>query len=268
MSALALFGWASAALLTLFALAFWISRRVDNYGIVDVVWSAAFMALIVFYASAGSGWAPRRWLLAAMVGAWSLRLASHLGIRVLGHLDQEDRRYRQLRTDWAVGFERKMLLFFLLQGLSVAVLGLGFLPPMSNARTDFHALELAGAAVWLIALIGESVADRQLAAFKRDPANRGGICMTGLWRVSRHPNYFFEALAWTAWLLFALPSPGGWIAIIGPAGILWLLLRVTGIPMAEQQSLQRHGDAYRRYQETTSAFVPWFPRKRPPAASA
>jgi steroid 5-alpha reductase family enzyme len=115
----------------------------------------------------------------------------------------------------------------------------------------------------LIAIAGETLADAQLAAFKRDPANRGGVCNVGLWRYSRHPNYFFEWLIWMSYFIFALASPFGWIAIVGPASILWLLIRVTGIPMAEEQSLRSRGDAYRRYQQATSAFIPWFPKRTP-----
>jgi steroid 5-alpha reductase family enzyme len=114
----------------------------------------------------------------------------------------------------------------------------------------------------LVAIAGESLADAQLAAFKRRAA-KGQVCDAGLWRYSRHPNYFFEWLVWVAYFLFALGSPHGWLAFVGPASILFLLLRVTGIPLTEEQSLRSKGDAYRRYQRTTSAFVPWFPKKSP-----
>ena len=96
-----------------------------------------------------------------------------------------------------------------------------------------------------------------------DPASKGRVCEAGLWHYSRHPNYFFEWLIWVAYFVFALASPWGWAAVIGPASILFLLLRVTGIPLTEEQSLRSKGDAYRRYQQTTSAFVPCFPKKLP-----
>ena len=133
-----------------------------------------------------------------------------------------------------------------------------------NPAPQLHALELAGAALWLLALGGEALADAQLAAFKRDSANKGRVCAVGLWRFSRHPNYFFEWLIWVAFFVFALGSPRGWVAIIGPASILYLLLRVTGIPLTEEQALRSKGDAYRRYQQTTSAFIPWFPKNSDP----
>jgi steroid 5-alpha reductase family enzyme len=118
-----------------------------------------------------------------------------------------------------------------------------------------------GFSVWLVAILGESLADRQLAAFKADPSNRGKVCSAGLWKFSRHPNYFFEWLVWVALFLFALPAPWGWTTIFAPALMLFFLLRVTGIPYTEQQSLRSRGEAYRSYQRTTSAFVPWFPKR-------
>jgi steroid 5-alpha reductase family enzyme len=107
------------------------------------------------------------------------------------------------------------------------------------------------------------VADHQLNAFKRRHAGERRVCNVGLWRYSRHPNYFFEWLIWVAYFLFACASPLGWIAVISPAIILYLLLRVTGIPLTEEQSIRSRGEAYRAYQRTTSAFVPWFPRSGP-----
>jgi steroid 5-alpha reductase family enzyme len=262
MSATLLILTALAGLGALFAVLYVAARRVDNYGIVDIAWSYAFGALAVFYALAAPGWPLRRALIAGLALVWSLRLGTHLAIRVLGHHPVEDGRYRQLRRDWSANFAAKMAAFFQMQAVSVVILGTAFLVASLNPAPVLHPLEIAGTALWLLALAGESLADAQLAAFKRDPANRGRVCDRGLWRYSRHPNYFFEWLVWVAFFVFALGSPWGLLAIIGPASILWLLLRVTGIPMTEGQSLRSRGDAYRRYQQTTSAFVPWFPGKK------
>jgi len=261
MSTLTLLLIATAAACALFAAVYLFARRIDNYGVVDVAWAYAFSGLAAFYAVAGAGWPIRRALLAAMVAVWSLRLGTHLFIRVAGHHPTEDSRYLQLRRDWAAVFHSKMFGFFQIQAVSVVGLGLAFLLSAQNDTPRLLPLEFAGALLWLFAITGEAIADAQLAAFKRAPANRGQVCDVGLWRYSRHPNYFFEWLIWMAFFIFALASPWGWLAVVGPAGILFLLLRVTGIPMAEEQSLRSRGDAYRRYQETTSAFVPWFPKK-------
>ena len=122
-------------------------------------------------------------------------------------------------------------------------------------------LAWAGAALWIVAASLERVADRQLQRFKADPANKGRTLRTGLWRYSRHPNYFFQWLTWVAYALVALEAPYGWIGLIAPAIMLYLILFVTGVPAAEESSLRSRGEEYRRYQRETSAFVPWFRRE-------
>ena len=263
MSAVVLAALALAGLCAAFAACYGFARRVDNYGSVDVAWAYAFTALATFYALAGPGWGPRRALIAGLVTLWSLRLGTHLLRRVASHHPVEDGRYQQLRRDWAGNFGPKMAGFFQLQAASVVLLGVPFLVPVLNPHPAFSPWEIAGVLLWIVALAGEATADAQLAAFKRDPANRGRVCAVGLWRLSRHPNYFFEWLVWVAYFVFALGSPGGWTAVIAPAAILYLLLRVTGIPLTEEQAVRSKGDAYRRYQQTTSAFVPWPPQSLP-----
>lgn len=252
-----------AGLCGVFAGLFLVCRAIDNYGFVDVAWSGAFAPLAVFYAVAGPGWLPRRLAIAGMAALWSARLGVHLWRRVAGHHPKEDGRYVQLRRDWAGNFGPKMAGFFQLQAVSVVLLSVPFLLPALNAAPRWSHWETAGMLLWILALAGESMADAQLAAFKRDPARRGQVCAAGLWRYSRHPNYFFEWLVWVAYFLFALGSPWGALASIGPAAILFLLLRVTGIPLTEEQAVRSKGDAYRRYQAATSAFVPWFPKSLP-----
>ena len=264
MSALTLVLIATVALCAAFAVIYAIARRMDNYGIVDIAWSYAFGALAVFCALAAPGWAPRRWLIAGCVVVWSLRLGTHLYVRVMGHHPEEDGRYREMRRRWADGFARKMFVFYQQQAVSVVILGLPFFLITRNPAHGFHLLEIAGALLWLTALLGESIADTQLNAFKRNPANRGRVCDAGLWAVSRHPNYFFEWCVWVAYFVLACASPSGWTSLLCPAVMLYLLLRVTGIPMTEEQAVRTKGDAYRAYQRRVSAFVPWFPKKLPP----
>ena len=268
MSGLALAATALTGVAVFFALLFLLARRIENYGIVDIAWSYAFGALATYYALAADGWSTRRALMAAMAVTWSLRLGTHLAIRVIGHHPEEDGRYQRLRTEWSHHFTARMAAFFQLQAFSVVLLGVAFLVSAQNRTPSLHPLEIAGCSLWLIAVTAEALADFQLAAFKRNPAHRGQLCDVGLWRYSRHPNYFFEWLIWVSYFVFALASPWGWSAVIGPIGILWLLLRVTGIPMTEEQSLRSRGDAYHAYQATTSAFVPWFPRRRSSVATA
>jgi steroid 5-alpha reductase family enzyme len=247
---------ALVGLCAVFAVVYALARAIDNYGIVDIAWSYAFAALALAYALFGAGWPVRRAMVAALVTVWSLRLGTHLLVRIAKKHPVEDGRYVQLRKDWASGFKAKMAGFFQMQALSVVLLGFPFIAACSNPATAVSALEWAAAALWLVAISGEALSDAQLAKFKRDPHSAGKVCDQGLWRYSRHPNYFFEWLIWVSYFAFGCASPWGWIGIISPACILYLLLRVTGIPMTEEQSVRSKGDAYRRYQERTSAFVP------------
>lgn len=252
---------ATLAMAALFAGVFWLARRIDNYGIVDIAWAYAFTGIALFYAVAAGGWGARRAMIAGLVAGWSLRLGTHLYRRVMGHHPEEDSRYRQLRVDWARDFGPRMFRFFQLQALSIVVLATPFLLAARHPAPGFHALEILGMALWLTGWLGESLADRQLAAFRRDPAHHGQVCDVGLWAWSRHPNYFGEWLIWMGFAVFALAAPWGWLGLLAPAAILHLLLNVTGVPLAEASSLQSKGDAYRAYQQRVSRFFPRPPRR-------
>ena len=235
-------------------------RRKDA-GLVDPGWSAGIGIVALLYGALGPGWEPRRAAVAAMGLIWSVRLTLHLARRMRGK--PEEGRYRALRAEWeAKGHDvsRRFLAFFLAQGLLDVFLSLPMLLGVLNPAPRFSGWEIAGALLWLASVAGESTADAQLERFKADPSNRGKTCDVGLWRYSRHPNYFFEWLVWVAWWVFALGSPGGAAAVVCPALMLFFLLRVTGIPATEEQALRSRGDEYRRYQRTTSAFVPWLPK--------
>lgn len=251
--------WAFA--IALMAVIWWLSVRIRNAGIVDIAWAGGFAPIAIFYAAVGNGWPARRWLMAGMAGLWSARLCVHLYVRVMGHHPVEDRRYAQLRAEWKANVNGKMFQFFQLQAVLLAVLSAPFLFVCRNVKPEFSALEIAGVVVWLVALAGESLADFQLKQFKADPANQGRVCEAGLWRYSRHPNYFFEWLIWMAFFAMAAATPWGWVTVYGPALMLFFLLRVTGIPMTEELAVKTKGEPYRTYQKTTSAFVPWFRRQ-------
>jgi steroid 5-alpha reductase family enzyme len=137
---------------------------------------------------------------------------------------------------------------------------LPFLLASFNRQHGLAPVEFAGAALWLLAATFEAVADRQLKRFKSDPANKGKTMRFGLWRYSRHPNYFFQWLTWIAYALIALAAPWGWLGFLAPALILYLIVFVTGVKPSEEAALKSRGDDFRRYQRETSAFVPWFPR--------
>lgn len=234
------------------------SYRIKNAGVVDIFWSYNFPVIAVILFLFAPGFGPRKILLCSMVIVAGVRLGTHLAIRVLKHLRQEEPRYAQIRKEWGKNAESKMFGFFQMQAASNVLLAIPFFISAINTSPELSVLEYAGVALWFISVVGETIADRQLAAFKKVPANKGKVCDTGLWGYSRHPNYFFEWLMWVSYFVFALASPYGYLAIISPAIILYLLLKVTGIPLTEQQSLRTKGETFKKYQARVSVFVPWF----------
>jgi steroid 5-alpha reductase family enzyme len=221
--------------------------------------------LAMIYAVHGVGYWRRTLILALMVVLWALRLGFHLLFtRVNGQ--PEEGRYAELRRKWGSNIGFKFLLFFEFQALLCGILSLPFLlamhDPSKNPLDLEEVLENVGATIWVIAFLGESIADWQLARFKKNPKNKGRVCDVGLWRYSRHPNYFFEWLIWVSFAIVASPAKYGYLGILSPALILYFLFRVTGIPATEEQALRSKGDAYRKYQRSTSAFIPWFPNYR------
>lgn len=246
----------------LMALAMAVTHRVQlrrrDAGLVDAVWSGSFAVLAIFFASTTDGDPTRRALIAVLVSTWSLRLAWHLvGDRLSGDV-QEDGRYLRLREEKGDGFSRWLFWFDQAQGLSVVLLSIPMRLALAN-DAPIGLLDLAAALLIVVSITGESIADRQLARFRRDPSNRGEVCRDGLWRYSRHPNYFFEWLHWFAYPLWAVGAAFGWIAWSAPALMLLLMTKVTGIPPTEEQALRSRGEKYREYQRTTNAFFPWFP---------
>ena len=235
------------------------AHKIKNASVVDIFWSYNFpvIGLLLFFLA--PGFPARKLLICSMVVLAGIRLGSHLFIRILSHLDEEDGRYQQLRSEWAPKAEQKFFWFFQAQALSNILLAIPFFLSAVNTDTQLSPLEYTGAALWLISVTGEAVADKQLQLFRKN--NKGKVCNAGLWRYSRHPNYFFEWLMWVSYAVFAFASPYGYLGIISPLIILYLLLRVTGIPATEEQSLRSKGDLYKAYQQKTSAFIPWFPKK-------
>lgn len=243
------------------AIAWIVAVRIDNFGIVDIAWAGAIGVLAVVYVAITPDMPARAWLVLVTAGVWSLRLSTYLYRRIMRHHPTEDSRYQDLRRNWGPALRGRMFWFFQAQGLAAVFFSLPFALILQNDALSLHGLDIAGAALWTIGMAGESAADWQLAAFKANPRNRGRICNVGLWRYSRHPNYFFEWIIWCGFAVMALAAPLGWMALMCPMVMLWLLLRVTGIPATEAAAVARRGDAYRDYQRTTSAFVPWFPRR-------
>lgn len=238
---------------------FEIQRRTRNAGLVDALWAGCMGAAAIYYSVIGTGADLPRLLTALLGGIWGFRLCLHLLGRVLR--EPEDGRYRHLREHWQDS-QPRFFAFFMLQAGFTALFSVPFWVVANQHHQSWTPTLIAGVLVWAVGLVGESIADRQLDAFRRSPANRGKTCRQGLWRYSRHPNYFFEWLHWFGWVLMAWGCPYAVWALLGPILMGASLMWVTGVPFCEAQSLRSRGDDYRRYQQETSVFFPWFPKSR------
>lgn len=232
-------------------------RRFQNAGIVDVLWAVGLGLGALLMAFTGRGAGLPRTVLAILGLAWSLRLAFHLWRRVQG--ESEDGRYRHLRAHWQ-GRQLNFFMFFQAQAALVVLFALPFMAVAANPQATLTQWSGMAVGVWAFSVVMESIADRQLAHFRAEPSNKGKTCRTGLWRYSRHPNYFFEWLHWFSYVALAVGSPLAWLAWSGPL-LMYVFLRwISGVPYTEAQALRSRGDDYRAYQRSTPMLFPWFPR--------
>jgi steroid 5-alpha reductase family enzyme len=256
---------AIAVSLSLLMLSAWVvQQRTGNSGWVDTTWT--FSVGLVGVASALwpiTGIAPnaRQWLVAALVAIWSLRLGSHIAVRTSAISD--DPRYAAFAHQWGANASRRMFIFLQNQALGSIPLVFAILVAAHVPENSLRIQDYLGALILVIGISGEALADAQLTAFRKRPGNKGRICDAGLWRWSRHPNYFFEWLSWLAYPVIALSmhDPWGWASLLAPVLMYYFLVHVTGIPPLEEQMLRSRGERYRDYQSRTSAFFPLPPRK-------
>lgn len=235
---------------------FLVQRKTQNAGIVDAGWSYGIGILAIAFAAMGQGDWARRVAAGGLAAVWGFRLGTYVLLhRVIGQ--PEEGRYQTIRETWPTV---AVFAFFLLQGLLSFLFALPVLVACANPAA-WGWTDILAVLVWVASVGGEGLADKQLTAFKRDPSNAGQVCRTGLWRYSRHPNYFFEWIHWWAYVLFSLGHSLWWTTLAAPALMLFFLMKITGIPPTEAQALRSRGEAYRKYQRTTSVFFPWFPKK-------
>ena len=255
----------AGALAFLAALMFvgWVFQaRVGDAGWSDVFWSfgvgAAGSALAITPFEALPAAPARRAIVGALCAAWGLRLGGHIAARMTH--GAEDARYATMRRELGSRFQRTMLGFMLVQAPIGAILALAVLIA-AHAPEPLGRYDLAALAVLAVAIAVDGLADRQLARFKARPENRGRVCDEGLWAWSRHPNYVFEWLIWTAYPLAAFAfgpgRPWPWLALAAPGMMYWLLTRVSGVPPLERAMLASRGEAYRAYQARVPAFFPF-----------
>jgi len=250
--------WAGAILAPSFVLLWAILGRAGRSAWADFAWAVAIGACATSFATLAEGWTPRRMLVAVLAVLWSGRLAWHLGRR-LAH-EGEDGRYIAMAKDLGTGYRKFMLGFFLLQALMAWIFSLPFFVLAQIPSEGFRSWEFVGVALWVASLVGNTTADRQLARFKADASNRGKTCRAGLWAWSRHPNYFFEWLIWTAYPVMAIGTDS-FIWAAGAAAFMFVMVRfISGVPYTEAQAIRSRGDDYRAYQNQVSAFFPLPPK--------
>lgn len=244
------------AALILFAIYWLIQYRLGDSGIVDVFWGASVAAIGVFFCWNTPGDPSRRWLGAGLITLWAIRLSYFLFLRWRSH--DEDPRYVALKQQWGDSAQLRMFRFYQMQGLGCFLFALPLLAAGYN-ESPLSWIDGLAVAVWAISIVGEAFADSQLRRFRKQPENRGRVCRSGLWRYSRHPNYFFEWLHWWTYVFLSISTPYGWLTILAPVAMWFFLNHVTGIPQTEIQAIKSRGNRYRAYQATTNAFFPWFP---------
>jgi steroid 5-alpha reductase family enzyme len=226
--------------------------------IADVGWGLGFVMVALCSLILSGTATTRKTLIMILVALWGLRLTVHIWMRNRGK--QEDYRYKQWREDWGDRWIiRSYLQVFLLQGLFMVMITFPIMIAMTYDQGALGILDWIGLGVWAVGFFFEAVGDYQLTLFIRDPANRGKLMKSGLWQYTRHPNYFGEVTQWWGVFLIVLSVPNGWMGIIGPLTISFLILRVSGIPMLEKRSATKPG--WEEYKRRTNAFLPWFPKK-------
>ena len=249
----------SLVTILLYMTAFWlVAYKIKNNGIADLAWGSGFvlLAYVNFLNSSSIECIPIFSVL--MVTIWGVRLSVHLAPRIR---KREDFRYAEMRNKWGNRAAVKSLAYvFLFQGFLIFCISYPIIMIIHYPRDTIQIFDIAGMAVWAAGFTVETIADRQLSRFiqkEKGPANP--VLTHGLWKYSRHPNYFGEALLWWGFFFLALPGPNGWLAVFSPILIGFLLLRVSGVPLLEKR--YRDVPAFQDYAKRTSVFIPWFPRK-------
>jgi len=259
MSFIQVYGIDFLVILGLMTILWFVSLLLRNSSIVDIFWGTGFViSSWVYFLLTPDGFLLRKGLICILVAIWGLRLSIHILIRNWGK--PEDFRYQKWRREsgshwwWKSFFQ-----VFVLQGLLMWIISIPLLAAQRSAVPDhLTVFDFLGITVWIIGFFFEAVGDFQLARFKSNPANKGKVMNTGVWRYTRHPNYFGDSAQWWGYYLFAV-SAGNWWTIFSPIIMTLFLLRVSGVALLEKTLVNRPG--YQEYIEKTSAFIPWFPRK-------
>lgn len=226
--------------------------------VADVGWGMGFALLswLAFFVFGSFG--LHALVVSLLATVWGIRLAVHIFLRNKGR--KEDYRYQKWRDEWGKYFYlRSYFQVYILQGALLFVIALPLIFAAKQSISGLGILGAVGVFVWLAGFVFEAVGDWQLARFARDPENKGRLLQSGLWKYTRHPNYFGEVALWWGIFLISLEGSGVWLGILGPLTITFLILKVSGIPLLEEK--MKNNPEFRRYQKTTNKFFPWFPRE-------
>jgi len=255
----------------LFSLTWYVGKGINNWSIIDFVWSYSFaLCAGVYLVTSWSELSSPVIVFLFCVGIWSVRLGTHLAQRTLSEIEREDVRYQKMRDDWGEDAPFRMFRFYVFQAIALTFLCLPLIASVIHQRFNpsetsakMGILHWAGLSLVVFALLFETLADSQLKAFKEEPENKGKVCDQGLWAWTRHPNYFGE---WLVWIGFALLSCNssfyGVPGVICAGTMFYLLTKVTGIPMTEERLIASRGQSYRDYQNRVSAFWPRPPKNK------
>ena len=248
----------TAASIMVYMTGWFVAARIRGRNdIADVAWGPGFILVAVVSLVAGNVYSTRGLLVSGLVLIWGVRLALHIHARNRGK--GEDPRYRKWREEWGKWFVlRSFLQVFMLQGILLLMVAVPIIFSNTAPTGPMGWLDLLGLAIWLYGFVFEAVGDWQLLKFIRDPGNKGKLMTSGLWRYTRHPNYFGEVTLWWGIWLTTLALEGGGLTIVGPLTITFLILKISGIPMLEK--LYEDRADFQEYQRRTSAFFPLPPK--------
>ncbi len=238
------------------AVVFLLSLRLKNNSIVDVAWGIGFIAIALGSFVFTPHWSERSFLVTTLTIIWGVRLSARIFLKNYGK--PEDIRYRRWREQWVWFKTRSFFQIYLLQGFLLWLVSIPVIMVNTYSGSGLSLLDYVGVSLWGIGFLFETVGDFQLDRFISNGANKGKLLVSGLWHYSRHPNYFGEALLWWGIFLVALSLPYGFISVVAPLTLTFLLVKVSGVPMAEV-SYQGRPD-FEHYRLSTNAFLPWFPK--------
>jgi steroid 5-alpha reductase family enzyme len=255
---LQLYAYIALVVLLYMTIVFTIGRLLHRNDVADSAWGIGFIVASVMSLYLTDNFTETAVLATVLVVIWGARLSLHIALR--NSKKSEDYRYKAMRQKWGTWFAlRSYLNIFVTQGILLQIVVLPVLLITYFSEAGINVLTVVGLTGWLVGFVFESVGDAQLRRFKQAKNNRGKVLDTGLWRYSRHPNYFGEVTQWWSLAIMALAFPWGWLGLIGPALLTYLILRVSGVPLLEQK--YDTDPKYRTYKEQTSMFIPWPPKQ-------